>query len=428
MIGVGAVVTAVALVYIGTVQDVFVLAANVFVGTSLLVAMVFALWALAHGSVPEEIGQPRDKTAFARNAAAVLGVTAIAVGTFAWLCENGDVAGKVLVVVGVAALGYILYEALRVTKIERERLFVILLMAFFSMLFWAFFEQAGSSISLFTDRNVDRVTEERRVTDREVGQTLEIVLTQEQVGFPIESEAPFTLDRLDRLRADAHARDEHEVRREVTLTRAHVGMAIGGSEVPAGMFQATNPIFILLFGLVFTALWGFLDKRNIEPSTPTKFVFALVQLGLGFLVLWFGARSSDARGMVGMGWLVLAYLLHTTGELCLSPVGLSMVSKLAPARMVATMMGAWYLATAFSQYLAGVIAALTGVSEEGGGEGATPLPPETLNVYADVFLKIAIAAGAAAVLLAVLTPLIKKWMHAHEVVHPESPGSAKRAG
>jgi proton-dependent oligopeptide transporter, POT family len=428
MIGVGAVVTAVALVYIGTVQDVFVLAANVFVGTSLLVAMVFALWALAHGSVPEEIGQPRDKTAFARNAAAVLGVTAIAVGTFAWLCENGDVAGKVLVVVGVAALGYILYEALRVTKIERERLFVILLMAFFSMLFWAFFEQAGSSISLFTDRNVDRVTEERRVTDREVGQTLEIVLTQEQVGFPIESEAPFTWDRLDWLRADAHARDEHEVRREVTLTRAHVGMAIGGSEVPAGMFQATNPIFILLFGLVFTALWGFLDKRNIEPSTPTKFVFALVQLGLGFLVLWFGARSSDARGMVGMGWLVLAYLLHTTGELCLSPVGLSMVSKLAPARMVATMMGAWYLATAFSQYLAGVIAALTGVSEEGGGEGATPLPPETLNVYADVFLKIAIAAGAAAVLLAVLTPLIKKWMHAHEVVHPESPGSAKRAG
>jgi POT family proton-dependent oligopeptide transporter len=117
--------------------------------------------------------------------------------------------------------------------------------------------------------------------------------------------------------------------------------------------------------------------------------------------------------MVGMGWLILAYLLHTTGELCLSPVGLSMVSKLSPTRMVATMMGAWYLATAFSQFLAGIIARLTGVSEEHGGEGPQTIPPpiETLAIYADVFQKIAIASFVAAILLAVLTPFIKKWMH-----------------
>ncbi len=423
MVGVGALLTAVGLVYIGTVQDVFVLAANVFVAVSLLVAMGFALWALSNGSVPVEIGQPKDRSTFGRNVGGVLGVTAVAVATFAWLCEHGDIAGQVLIVVGVAALGYILYEAFRVTRIERERLFVILIMAFFSMLFWAFFEQAGSSISLFTDRNVDRVTEARVLTDADVGETLDIVLMQEQVGFPIDG-AVLTLDRLDTLRAEAHEREESEVRRSLTIEQAHVGMAIGGSEVPAGMFQATNPIFILIFGLVFTGLWTWLGKRGIEPSTPTKFVFGLAQLGLGFLVLWFGARSADSRGMVGMSWLVLAYLLHTTGELCLSPVGLSMVSKLAPARMVATMMGAWYLATAFSQYLASVIATLTGVEEgEGGGAGSIPLPIETLDTYADVFLKIAIASGVACVLLAALTPLIKKWMHEHDAADKKTAAS-----
>lgn len=121
-----------------------------------------------------------------------------------------------------------------------------------------------------------------------------------------------------------------------------------------------------------------------------------------------------------MSWLILGYMLHTTGELCLSPVGLSMVSKMAPARMVATMMGAWYLATAFSQYLAGIIASLTGVSEGGGGEGAIPLPPETLGAYADVFGPIAIASFVAAGLLLVLSPLVKKWMHEDSAAEPGS--------
>ena len=179
---------------------------------------------------------------------------------------------------------------------------------------------------------------------------------------------------------------------------------------------------------MFTALWGFLDKRGIEPSTPIKFVFALVQLGLGFGALWMGAQYADARGMVGMSWLFLAYLLHTTGELCLSPVGLSMVSKMAPARMVATMMGAWYLATAFSQYLAGVIAVFTGVSEgEGAAEGTIPLPTATLATYADVFSKICIASLVAAGLLLLLSPWVKRWMHEdhHPAPEPEKPAPPK---
>jgi POT family proton-dependent oligopeptide transporter len=330
----------------------------------------------------------------------------------------------------------VLVEAFRVTKIERERLFVILIMCVFSMLFWAFFEQAGSSINNFTDRNVDRVTEARHITEADVGQTIDLTLNQEQLGYPdgrSGQTGTFTLDRLSAARTAAQAEGGAEAHAAWTVTRAHVGMGVEGAEVPASVFQATNPIFILLFGLVFTALWTWLGSRDREPSTPTKFVFALLQLGGGFAVLWIGAGSATERGMVGMTWLVLAYMLHTTGELCLSPVGLSMVSKLAPGRMVATMMGAWYLATAFSQFFAGLIAMLTGVSsEEGDGPQTIPPPSETLHLYSDVFLKIAIASFAAAVVLAVLTPFVKKWMHEGEKEPeggvPDAPAAEKPAG
>ena len=163
--------------------------------------------------------------------------------------------------------------------------------------------------------------------------------------------------------------------------------------------------------MLFSALWTFLARRKIEPSTPAKFAWGLVQLGLGFAALWYGAKNADARGMVAASWLLLAYLLHTTGELCLSPVGLSMVTKLSPARLVSTMMGGWFLATAFSQYLAAIIAALTGVGHGSGDSKAIPAPIDTVNVYGDVFGRIGIAAVIAGVLLFAMTPLIKKWMH-----------------
>src|SRR5690606_2838394 len=192
-----------------------------------------------------------------------------------------------------------------------------------------------------------------------------------------------------------------------------VGLKVGGTEIKASVFQAANPIYILLFGLVFSWLWSFLGRRGMEPSTPVKFGLGLLQLGLGFAALWYGAAQADARGMVAMGWLLLGYMLHTTGELCLSPVGLSMVTKLAPARMVSTVMGAWFLATAFSNYLAGLIAALTGVSaSDDAGQKAIPLPIETVNVYGSVFGQIAVVAIASSVLMFALAPLLTKWMHA----------------
>jgi POT family proton-dependent oligopeptide transporter len=424
LIGCGAAGAAVALIYSGSAQTGWVLAVNVFVAVALLVAMVFALWALQNGALPKEAGAPKSLTNYGRNLGIVLGAVGVIVPAFAGLCYFTEIAGYVLYVVGAVALAYVIFEAFRVTKIERERLFVILIMCVFSMLFWAFFEQAGSSINNFTDRNVDRVTEARHITESDVGSSLELELNQEQLGYPDGNGTMFALDQLNAARSAAQEAGETEAHATWTIRPEHVGMGIDGDEVPASVFQAANPVFILVFGLVFTALWGFLYKRNIEPSTPTKFVFALLQLGLGFGALWLGARYADARGMVGMSWLLLAYLLHTTGELCLSPVGLSMVSKMAPARMVATMMGAWYLATAFSQFFAGLIAMLTGVQEDG-AEGPQVIPPpiETLHLYADVFAKIAVASFAAAVVLMLLTPFVKRWMHEA----PHAPEAKPRA-
>jgi POT family proton-dependent oligopeptide transporter len=336
--------------------------------------------------------------------------------------------GLLLVVFGGGAYLWLLLDGLRSPKVERERMFVVLILMFFSMLFWAFFEQAGSSINNFTDRNVDRVIEERVATEADIGTTIDMrvpvqtsdsdvadlpVLSQEQLGRRNgETGAPLSLTDLDGLRSKATSdapRDQLVTR--WTVASGDVGMGIGGSEIPTSLFQATNPIFILLFGLPFTLLWAVLATRGREPSTPVKFAFGLLQLGLGFVALWYGAQLADARGMVGLPWLLLGYLLHTTGELCLSPVGLSMVTKLSPRRIVSTVMGAWFLATAFSGYLAGLIATLTGVHGEGDGPQVVPPPVETVNLYGDVFGQIAAIAVVSALICFAISPLLKKWMH-----------------
>jgi POT family proton-dependent oligopeptide transporter len=191
----------------------------------------------------------------------------------------------------------------------------------------------------------------------------------------------------------------------------NLGMGIGGDEIPASLFQAANPIYILVFGVFFTMLWPYLAAKGLDPSTPIKFGLGLLQLGLGFGAVWYGAQQATAVGLVAIPWLLFAYLLHTTGELCLSPIGLAMVTKLSPKQIVSTVMGAWFLATAFSNDLAAQIAMLTGVGGEDEGPQIIPPPVETVNIYGDVFGKIAIAAVVAACVCFALSPLLTKWMH-----------------
>jgi POT family proton-dependent oligopeptide transporter len=196
----------------------------------------------------------------------------------------------------------------------------------------------------------------------------------------------------------------------------NVGMGIAHRvhEIPASTFQSANPIYILLFGLAFTTLWAFLGKFGFEPKAPVKFSLGLLQLGLGFGAFWYGAKHADARGMVALTWLLVGYLLQTTGELCVSPVGLSMISRLAPARLVATVMGVWFLATAFSQFLAAIIAQFMAAPQKEGTAITIPPPSETVGVYGQVFGQIAVAAMIAAVICLALSPMLSRWMHEDE--------------
>lgn len=408
----GALTTAVAMVWIQ--DNIYLLLVNGFVAIALVIAGVVAFVALGRGGLPDYTGRPPNPEAMKRKLLglvradwAVYAGILVAIPIFALLVQRHTVAGWFLVVFGGLAFISLIYEAVKAEKIERERLFVVLILLFFTMLFWAFFEQAGSSVNNFTDRNVDRVTEDRLVTESDVGTTMKLTMNQEQLGYK-------NGDSMVNLTVLGKARDDKQVTIEWVVDEEDVGMGVGGSEIPASVFQSANAIFILIFGLVFTGLWVFMSARGREPSTPVKFALGLLQLGLGFGALWYGATQSDDRGMVGMGWLLLGYLLHTTGELCLSPVGLSMVTKMAPRRIVSTVMGAWFLATAFSNYLAGLIATFTGVSHGGDGEQIIPVPVETVGIYGGVFGTIAVTAIVSSFICLALSPLLKRWMHENE--------------
>ena len=450
-------------------DSVLLIAVNALVGVALLVAGSCAWIALRRGGLPSAVGAPPDIARLRRRAIGPLSrewavylatllavpVVVLFVSGFAPLAPSGEAAvlmssallerlrgggafaqvlavvaaemsrpaGLALVVSGVAALGYLVAQTVKLDKIPRERMFVVLVLTFFSLAFWAFFEQAGSSVNNFTDRNVDRVRQARVVTAAEVGSRIRLQPTQEQLGYR-NGASPFTLDDLNALR-EAHRDDPHfTISWRVAEDNVGMGLASRDAETPASVFQALNPIYILVFGLAFTALWGFLGSRGWEPATPSKFALGLVQLGLGFGAFFLGAQFADERGMVAAGWLALGYLLHTSGELCLSPVGLAMVTRLSPARLVSTVMGAWFLATAFSQFAAAIIAQFTGVV--GAEDAAVPPPIDTLDIYAGVFGNIAVLAVVLGGVCWALSPLLKRWMH--EDATPSSSTGQAREG
>jgi len=181
-----------------------------------------------------------------------------------------------------------------------------------------------------------------------------------------------------------------------------------GIEINASQFGALNPLFIMLLAPVFAVLWTALAKRKLEPSTPVKFSMGIFQAGLGFGALVIGANFPDESNKVAAIWLLLAYLLHTSGELCLSPVGLSAVTKLSVPRIVGLMMGTWFLATAYSEYVAAQIAKLAAIEVT-----TTKLIDTTIALtrYTDLFGKLFLVGCLAGILLLLLSPYLKKHMH-----------------
>jgi proton-dependent oligopeptide transporter, POT family len=260
----------------------------------------------------------------------------------AWqLMQHRDGVGSLLVLTAVAAVvGIVWYSIARCTRAERNRMLVILYLTTVSVVFWSFFEQAGSSISLFTERNIEK----------------------EILG--------------------------------VTLT--------------AAQFHFFNPAFIILLAPFFSWFWVALFNRGLEPSTPAKFGLGVFQVGLGFAVLVYGISTANAEGMLAAYWLVLAYFLLTTGELCLSPVGLSMVTRLSVSRVVGLMMGVWFLSSSFSQYVGGIIAAAASVDS---ADGISVNRTAALAVYGDTFGLLAKFAICVGLMVMLLAPVVRRFMH-----------------
>ncbi len=184
-----------------------------------------------------------------------------------------------------------------------------------------------------------------------------------------------------------------------------------GITVLASQLQFLNPGFIILLAPLFSVLWIRLARSGYEPSTPLKFGLAIVQVGLGFIALVYGASLADDNGQVALMWLILAYFLHTTGELCLSPVGLSMVTKLSVPRVVGLMMGVWFLASSVSHLVAGLIAGMATVS---GGEAAAG--EASLVIYTETFEFVAQVAVLVGVFVVIVSPLVRRFMHETKMV------------
>jgi proton-dependent oligopeptide transporter, POT family len=172
-----------------------------------------------------------------------------------------------------------------------------------------------------------------------------------------------------------------------------------GWEIPAGYFQSVNSMFIIIFAPFFGALWVWLGRRNLEPNSPLKFAMGLILLGMGFLVMYFAAKIAASGDLAAPTWLIFTYLLHTFGELSLSPVGLSLVTKLAPAKYGGQMMGIWFLSVSLGNLFAGLIA---GEASGGTDEALAQMPGQ--------YMIIVFTAVGAGLLLLLLSKPIKKLM------------------
>ncbi len=263
-----------------------------------------------------------------------------------FLLSESEILGLLLVVIMLGLVVYFIGAGIRSkNKVQLHRYIAMLILFLANAIFWALFEQAGSSLNFFAREYVTPM-----FGDME---------TWQAGGF--------------------------------------------------GIFQSLNPLYILLFAPLFAMMWPWLDKRKLNPSIPRKFALGLIQVGLGFYILVFAiGHMQNAAGLVPWVFLALCYLLHTTGELCLSPIGLSMVTKLADEHEVGLAMGGWFLSIAMAQYVAGIIAAIaSGGSIDGHGA------PVGANIaqYATTYEQLFWFGLAFGILYLLVAPAVNRLLH-----------------
>jgi len=254
------------------------------------------------------------------------------------LVSNSNYTDYFMYTVGPLTLIYIIYESIKYNAIEKQKIVAAMILIIFSILFWAFFEQAGGSLSLFAEHN----------------------LNDKVIGLHID---------------------------------------------PNVVNNSSNSFFVILFSPFIGLLWLWLAKKKIEPGTVVKFGLGFLFVSLAFYVFYYTRFFVDKNGITSLNVFTLAYLVITLGELCLSPIGMSIVTKLAPKPMHGVMMGMWFLASAYGQYAAGLLGAGMATADEKASATAKLLS------YTDGYKDLSLYALIAGIALIILSPLIKKLMH-----------------
>ncbi|CAN5418504.1 peptide MFS transporter [soil metagenome] len=251
------------------------------------------------------------------------------------LVSNSAYTDIFMFIVGPCALLYMFYEMRKFTLAENKKLITALILILFSIVFWAFFEQSGGSLSLFAASNLSGTV----------------------VGIPLD---------------------------------------------PNGVNNSANSLFVIAFAALLGMLWLWMSKRKMEPSTVVKFGLGFLFLAAGFYIFYYTRFFSDANGVTSLDLFTFGWLVITFGELSLSPIGMSAMTKLSPHKLQAVMMGMWFLASAYGQYFAGIL----GANIASASENSTNL--EKLFVYAEGYKQLAIYALISGLVLIALSPLIKK--------------------
>lgn len=268
---------------------------------------------------------------------AVYLLTFLAVPVIIALFHSHEIMDVVMLILGVASLIYLLYEAFRMDAEGRNKLLAATVLITFSILFWAFYEQNAGSLNLFAIRNVD--------------------------------------------------------------------MRVGGTELPAlSVNNFIPPAWVIVLSSFFAWLWLWLGRRGWEPGTPVKFALSFVFVGVGFLTFFLGTQMAVA-GKIPLWIFAAGYFFIICGELCISPIGLSMVTKLSPARMVGLIMGIWFLASALGEFVSAKIGALMVVPEEVVDDARASLP-----FYSEILQQIGYVSIGVGVVLFLFTPVLKRWM------------------
>lgn len=253
------------------------------------------------------------------------------------LVSNSGYTDIFMYIIGPCSLLYLLFEMRNFSTSENKKLLAALVFVLFSIVFWAFFEQSGGSLSLFAESNLSKTV----------------------LGVPLD---------------------------------------------PNGVNNSANSFFVIAFAALVGLVWLWMSKRKIEPNTVVKFGLGFLFLAGGFYVFYYTKFFANANGVTSLDLFTFGWFIITFGELCLSPIGMSAMTKLSPQKVQAVMMGMWFLASAYGQYFAGLL----GANIAGASENSTNL--EKLIVYADGYKQLAIYALIAGILLIVISPFVKKLM------------------